>query len=146
LTSDKTDDTLWAINPTQPVEGSISYDSFLRFFHVNSKTYLHVIEENNLNLKIVTTDNHYEEDVFNIKKVNEEEQNNIFFLKSVSKPLTDYIEKLKKIDEKNIEEKSIKDIFNENNLDINSVLISLKELIIFTTDSLEMNPELREGK
>jgi hypothetical protein len=47
IKKEKSEDTLWTINPAQVDEGTITFDSYLRFFNVFTKTYLHLLEIKN---------------------------------------------------------------------------------------------------
>eukprot|EP01080_Neovahlkampfia_damariscottae_P000959 gene959-9866_t len=139
--------TLWSfISPSGTSTLPILYDSFTRFVHVDTETWLHAISEK-VNFKksfidhqrahigLETRSTTQQEDVFKITKVNERDVNNFITFNSLMVPLEDYKNRL--LDDKKIESLQTSDI----------VVVSqiLSKLIIFITKSSEMNTLERDG-
>jgi hypothetical protein len=139
-------ETLWKfVSPNGISTDYILYDSFVRFFHVDSETWLHGISEKfdskksfvrqRAHISLETRSIFHQEDVFKVSKVNERDVDNFITFKSLMLPLTDYYEKV-------MDDEKMKLLQNE---DIAIVSQILSKLIIFITKSSEMNALERDG-
>jgi hypothetical protein len=121
-------------NGDHGVERIILYDSYIRFKNLDTNTWIHIEskeEEEVKILKVEASTERNEEDVFNIKKVKEFEIKNIQFAQSVFLPLNIIYQKIQK--KQNIKE------------DFLILIHILSELIIFCTESNQIDPLIREG-